>query len=71
MLEGSCQCVAGSGDFAACKHVAALCFALLDYDNNKLYESCTQRLQHGHQSMRKSSNPREFCYSICSTMFCI
>ncbi|CAF3436763.1 unnamed protein product, partial [Rotaria sp. Silwood2] len=56
ILEGSCQCVAGSGDHAACKHVAALSFALLDYDNNKLYESCTQRLQQWHNPTRKSSN---------------
>jgi hypothetical protein len=31
----------------------------LDYDNNKLYESCTQRLQQWHQPTRKSSNPVE------------
>ncbi|CAF5057136.1 unnamed protein product [Rotaria sp. Silwood1] len=57
ILEGTCECVAGSGRYAACKHLAALCFALLDYDRNKLYEACTQRLQQWHHPTRKSSNP--------------
>jgi hypothetical protein len=57
ILEATCQCVAGRGSRAACKHLAALCFALLDYDNNKLYEACTQRLQQWHHPTRKSSNP--------------
>ncbi len=41
------------------QHVNTLrhCFALLDYDQNKLYEACTQRLQQWHQSTRKSMNP--------------
>jgi hypothetical protein len=57
ILEGTCECVAGKGPRAACKHLAALCFSLLDYDQNKLYEACTQRLQQWHQPTRKSSNP--------------
>jgi len=57
ILEGTCQCVAGKGHRVACKHLAALCFALLDYDQNKLYEACTQRLQQWHQPTRKSTNP--------------
>ena len=57
ILEATCQCVAGQGRRAACKHIAALCFALLDYDQNKLYEACTQRLQQWHQPTRKSTNP--------------
>ncbi|CAF3413049.1 unnamed protein product [Rotaria sp. Silwood2] len=57
ILEATCECVAGKGERAACKHLAALCFALLDYDQNKLYEACTQRLQQWHQPTRKSSNP--------------
>ncbi|CAF1654234.1 unnamed protein product, partial [Adineta ricciae] len=57
ILNATCECVAGKGERAACKHLAALCFALLDYDNKKLYESCTQRLQEWHQPTRKSSKP--------------
>ncbi|CAF5138744.1 unnamed protein product, partial [Rotaria sp. Silwood1] len=57
ILQSTCQCVAGKGERAACKHVAALCFALLDYDENKLYEACTERLQQWHQPTRKSSKP--------------
>jgi hypothetical protein len=57
ILEGMCECVAGSGPKAACKHLAALCFTLLDYDQNKLYEACTQRLQQWHQPTRRSSQP--------------
>ncbi|CAF5105755.1 unnamed protein product [Rotaria magnacalcarata] len=57
ILEASCQCVAGKGDRAACKRVAALCFALLDYDTNQMYEACTERLQQWHQPTRKSTNP--------------
>ncbi|CAF3376986.1 unnamed protein product [Rotaria socialis] len=30
ILQGACECVAGNGPRAACKHLAALCFALLD-----------------------------------------
>ncbi len=37
--------------------MAALCFALLDFDHNKLYEACTQRLQQWHHPTRKTSNP--------------
>ncbi|CAF1499954.1 unnamed protein product [Rotaria sordida] len=36
ILQASCQCVAGKGERAACKHLAALCLALLDYDEKKL-----------------------------------
>ncbi|CAF4519710.1 unnamed protein product, partial [Rotaria magnacalcarata] len=57
ILQSTCQCVAGKGERAACKHVAALCFGLLDYDENKLYEGCTERLQQWHQPTRKSSKP--------------
>lgn len=57
IFEGTCECVAGNGPKAACKHLAALCFALADYDQNKLYEACTQRLQQWHQPTRKSLNP--------------
>ncbi|CAF3802421.1 unnamed protein product [Rotaria sp. Silwood1] len=56
ILEATCQCVAEKGGRVACKHLAALCFPLLDYDQNKLYEACTQRLQQWHQPTRKSSN---------------
>ncbi|CAF4333891.1 unnamed protein product, partial [Adineta steineri] len=48
ILEGTCECVAGNGPRAACKHSAALSFALLNYDQNKLYEAYTQRLQQWH-----------------------
>ena len=57
ILQSTCNCVAGKGDRAACKHIAALCFALLDYDENKLYEACTERLQQWHHPTRKSSKP--------------
>ncbi|CAF2776079.1 unnamed protein product [Rotaria sp. Silwood2] len=57
ILQSTCQCVAGKGERAACKHVAALCFALLDYDENKFYEACKERLQQWHQPTRKSSKP--------------
>lgn len=57
ILRGTCECVAGNGPRAACKHLAALCFALLDFDEKKLYDACTQRLQQWHQPTRRSSNP--------------
>ncbi|CAM4988010.1 unnamed protein product, partial [Rotaria socialis] len=57
ILQGACECVAGNGPRAACKHLAALCFALLEYDEKKLYDACTQRLQQWHQPTRRSSNP--------------
>ncbi|CAF4896125.1 unnamed protein product, partial [Rotaria socialis] len=56
ILESTCECVAGNGLRVACKHLAALSFALFDYDQNKLYEACTQRLHQWYQPTRKSSN---------------
>ena len=57
ILLGTCECVAGRGPKAACKHLAALCYSLLDYDDQKLYDACTQRLQAWHQPTRRCSNP--------------
>jgi hypothetical protein len=57
IIQGHCECVAGQGPKAACKHLGALCFGLLDFDNNKLYDACTQRLQMWHQPTRRSTNP--------------
>ena len=62
ILEGTCECVARYGPRAACKHLAAICFALADYDQNKLYEAVTQRLQQWHQPTRKSLNPVPLLY---------
>ncbi|CAF1531677.1 unnamed protein product [Didymodactylos carnosus] len=45
IIHGYCKCVAGQGPRAGCKHLAALCSGLLDYDDKKLYDACTQRLQ--------------------------
>ncbi|CAF4332865.1 unnamed protein product [Rotaria socialis] len=49
ILQSTCQGVTGKGKRVACKHVPALYFALLDYDENKLYEAFTDRLQQWHQ----------------------
>ena len=57
MVRVTCQSAAGKGIKASYKHLAALCFALLDYDQNKLYEACTQRLRQWYQPTRKISNP--------------
>ncbi|CAF3184230.1 unnamed protein product [Rotaria socialis] len=57
IIQATCECVAGHGPRAACKHLAALCFGLLDYDDKKLYDACTQRLQEWHQPTRRSTNP--------------
>ncbi|CAF1538171.1 unnamed protein product [Adineta ricciae] len=57
IISGCCQCVAGQGPKAACKHIAALYFGLLDYDDKKLYDARTQRLQEWHKPTRRSSNP--------------
>ncbi|CAF4135127.1 unnamed protein product, partial [Adineta steineri] len=57
IISGCCECVAGQGPKAACKHIAALCFGLLDFDDKKLYDACTQRLQEWHKPTRRSMNP--------------
>ncbi|CAF1570217.1 unnamed protein product [Adineta steineri] len=57
IISACCECVASQGPKAACKHIAALCFILLDFDDKKLYDACTQRLQEWHKPTRRSMNP--------------
>ncbi|KAL4709158.1 hypothetical protein ACJJTC_008086 [Scirpophaga incertulas] len=49
--EAHCECPAGSGNGATCKHVAVLLLGLENMANKKiilLFETCTQRLQSFH-----------------------
>ena len=57
ILEATCQCTTGNDYRTSCKHLSVLCFALLDYDQNKTYEVCTQRFQQRHHPTRESSHP--------------
>jgi hypothetical protein len=52
ILEGQCDCAAGMGPKAHCKHICALLYALHDFTcNGKLFlqTTCTQELQSFHK----------------------
>ncbi|KAL0879276.1 hypothetical protein ABMA27_003056 [Loxostege sticticalis] len=49
--EAHCECPAGNGNVATCKHVAVLLLGIENMPNRKcilLFETCTQRLQSFH-----------------------
>ncbi|XP_069678760.1 uncharacterized protein [Periplaneta americana] len=51
-----CECVAGAGPKASCKHIAALCYALEHFSKSgeiKCSQTCTQVLQTFHRPANK------------------
>jgi len=58
--ETQCECAAGVGPHAACKHVVAILFAMCDFSLNcklKLHLTCTQKLQTFHKSKPFLASP--------------
>ena len=67
ILESQCECTAGTGPKAHCKHVAAILCALVDFKRNtflQLHETCTQKLQSFRQPKKHIHSPVE-----CSKLF--
>lgn len=61
-----CPCPAGKAPFASCKHIAALCYAIEEFNRLKLlrvFETCTERLQTWNQP-RKRRLDSERVYDI-------
>ena len=60
ILETQCECAAGMGPTAHCKHVQCLLYALIMFTKNKRIETaetCTQKLQTFHQCKRYRGSP--------------
>lgn len=58
--EAQCECAAGMGPSAHCKHISALLYALFKFSTSKeilTEETCTQRLQTFHQCKPFSGSP--------------
>jgi len=58
VIEAQCECAAGSGPGAHCKHVAVVLFALTKTQYGiRTMETCTQVLQTFHQVKQYSGSP--------------
>jgi hypothetical protein len=58
VLECQCECTAGTGPSAHCKHVALVLFALTRVSEGILTkETCTQTLQSFHQAKSYGGSP--------------
>lgn len=57
-----CDCLAGKGPKATCKHIAALCYALEDFSRNILANeeclSCTDKLMQWNQPRKRRLEPK-------------
>ena len=62
ILETQCDCGAGMGPDAHCKHVCIVLLALIDFSNTKSYihqASCTSKLQTFHQAKKFKGSPQK------------
>lgn len=61
--ETQCECAAGSGPYAQCKHVIMVLYAIIDFTKTKIIKtrpSCTSNLQNFHQPTKfYTGNPVE------------
>lgn len=60
VVEAQCECAAGIGPCASCKHIVAMLFALHDFavnGNVKLQLTCTQKLQTFHKAKPFMASP--------------
>ena len=67
ITAASCNCPAGKGPSASCKHVGSLCYALVEfYASGKLPEflTCTDRLQQWNKPRHKKVDPIPCSYRI-------
>jgi len=63
IVEGSCECVAGAGTEATCKHIAVTCFAVMRYNDRGVWpirKSCTENPQKWHvpKKQKVSASPK-------------
>ncbi|CAC5384454.1 unnamed protein product [Mytilus coruscus] len=64
IFESQCECAAGMGPNAHCKHVCCVLIALYYFSSNGeivTEETCTQRLQTFHKSKRFKGSPIKAC----------
>ena len=60
MMECQCECAAGVGPSAHCKHVCAILYAIHDVTvnkNTKLKLTCTQKIQSFHKAKKYFGSP--------------
>ena len=60
VIECQCECAAGMGPSAHCKHVRCVLFGLYDFSQNKSFvvlTTCTQSLQTFHQAKKHLGSP--------------
>jgi hypothetical protein len=60
ILECQCECAAGMGPHAHCKHVCCILFGLTDFGESKSFKTlatCTQQLQTFHQAKKHLGSP--------------
>ena len=56
-----CGCTAGKGPKGSCKHIAALCYALEEFNRIKTtvhYTACTSKLQEWNQPRKRTLEPQ-------------
>lgn len=61
ILTAICGCPAGCGPKGSCKHIAALCYALEEFNRIKKtpeYVSCTAKLQEWNQPRKRTLDPQ-------------
>ena len=61
ILFSSCPCPAGKGPLGSCKHIAALCYALEEFNRLKCtreFDTCTSRLQTWNQPRKRKLDPQ-------------
>nr|XP_018672258.1 uncharacterized protein LOC108950671 [Ciona intestinalis] len=60
LLNSACECPAGQGPHATCKHIAAVCYFLVvakEKGELLIEDSCTSQLQRFHHPKRKHQGP--------------
>lgn len=60
VLESQCECAAGMGPSAHCKHVCCVLFGLTEFAESKEFktlETCTQQLQTFHKAKKHLGSP--------------
>ena len=59
ILESTCECVAGKGFRAICKHIAVMCYSVLRYSERGMWplrKTCTENAQTWHMPKRRFSH---------------
>ena len=60
--SASCGCTAGLGPKGSCKHIAALCYALEEFNRIKTtvqYTACTSKLQEWNRPRKRTLEPQQ------------